>query len=70
MNSLVVLILTLWGVRELYFLYSTHKLLNKLMSRNYFEYQTASGLGASKESPATNRSEDMEEDFGSLNGIG
>lgn len=52
-------------VREMLFLYSTHKLLNKLMSRNYWEYQTSQRIGKIHPAPKM-AAEDPVEDFGQL----
>lgn len=41
MDSLVIGLIVYCVVRELFFLYSTHKLINKILSRSYYEYKMA-----------------------------
>jgi len=36
-------------VREIFFMYTTHKLINKLMSRNYHEYVAAETIGEKRQ---------------------
>ena len=56
-------------VRELFFMWQTHRLLNKAMSRSYFEHQQAQQMGKVKISRAPPEDNDMEEDLGALQGI-
>lgn len=60
-------------LRELFFVYSTHKLLNKLMSRNYHEFvfaQNEARNSKAEAAPQAHVSNGLEEDFGTLTGIG
>lgn len=41
MEAIVICLLVYTVVRELFFYHQTNKLLNKLMSRNYHEYQVS-----------------------------
>lgn len=50
-------------IREWMFQYSTHKLLNKLMSRSYHEYQVASAMGQEKKFEAPKEEMDYPEDI-------
>ena len=56
--------------REVFFLYSTHKLINKIMSHNFHDYQQS--LTSAKAVPAqpTPQPEDEPEDLGVLDGFG
>ncbi len=57
-------------LREIYFLYAVHSLLNKLMSRNYHEFQITESRGKMKpQEPVRRADDDMMEDFGILSGI-
>lgn len=51
MTLLLVFVLAYTFVRELFFLSTTHKLINKLMSRNYHEYKLAEELELSGKKP-------------------
>ena len=68
-----VVVLTLVAyclLREAYFLYTTHVLLNKLMSRNYHDYQIAQKQGKLMEQePRPQFDEGIPEDLGTLQGI-
>lgn len=45
MEKLVTALIAYCFIRECIFVYYTHRLLNKLMSRNYYEYQLAEQVG-------------------------
>ena len=53
--------------REIIFIVTVHKLMNKLMSRNYHEYKLAESVGKQPK-PVFNRvmDDDLHEDFGSV----
>ena len=58
-------------VRECFYIYSTNKLLDKLMSRNYNEYQYTKNLGKALEpSPKIKVQEEIPEDLGPLHNFG
>ena len=54
-------------VREVYFLYSTHKLINKLMSRNYYDYMITQKATRTVEKEPKPETPDTPEDFGAMN---
>lgn len=54
-------------VREIYFLYSTHKLVNKLMSRNYYDYMITQKATRTVEKEPKPTPPEPEEDFGAMN---
>ena len=65
MDSLVVGLIVYCLLREVFFLYSTQKLINKIMSRDYNTYKMAES-GPSHE-PATYKGiEEEPEDLGTL----
>lgn len=65
MDSLVIGLVVYSVIREVFFLYSTHKLVNKIMSRDYNSYKMAES-GPSHE-PATFKGiEEEPEDLGTL----
>lgn len=67
MDSLVVGLIAYCLIREIFFLYSTQKLLNKLMSRNYNDYTSANKT--STDDKATYKAPEEEpEDLGLLTG--
>lgn len=68
MNSWVVIALLVYiFIREWFFIRSTHLLLEKLMSRNYYDYQVSKDVGRIKESVQPIRIEDDDpEDLGIL----
>ena len=68
---IIALLLAYIVIRELVFLYSTHKLLNKLMSHNFHDYTQS--LTLAKEAPQAPQikiDDDEQEDLGTLHGIG
>ena len=70
-EATVIALLVLYIVgRESFFLYSTHKLVNKIMSHNYHDYQQSAQVGKTKPQPAFKVQDDMEDDLGILEGIG
>ncbi len=56
-----------WIVRELYFHYLTHRLLNKLMSRDFAEYAWVKSSGKIKETPKVKVDDGLLEDTSILN---
>jgi len=68
MVSLVVTLLIYCFVREIFFLYSTQKLLNKLMSRNYNDY-TAANRTTTDQVATYKGPEEEPEDLGPLTGF-
>ena len=56
-------------LRELFYLYSVQKLVNKLMSRSYYEYNQAVKFEPQKPQMKF-KEEDEVEDLGVLSGIG
>ncbi len=75
MNIEIGLIISLFlycVVREAFYLYSTNKLLNKLMSRNYheFAYTEAQKKSFSNKESHQAQDEGYPEDLGALTGIG
>jgi hypothetical protein len=65
-------VLVIWFTRELVFLFTTQKLVNKLMSRSFYDYQQAVKVGSDKKSePKPGKIDDDEpEDLHTLDGIG
>lgn len=61
-------------VRELWFHYTTHKLLNKLMSRSYFDFQTAEKQTKLSQAVKPRKPhpdfDAPDEDLGTLQGLG
>lgn len=45
MDNVTLLVIGLWLLREVYHTWNTHKLLNKLMSRSYYDFQLAENSG-------------------------
>lgn len=70
-EHLIYILIGYMSVREIWFHYTTHKLVNKLMSRNYFDYRASEEQGkitqASSQSPHLDL--DPPEDLGTLQGI-
>ena len=59
------------AVREVVFQITTHRMINKIMSRGYYEYQQAKGVSRQKKADNTLKvQEDLPEDLGSLAEIG
>lgn len=58
-------------IREIFYWITTQRLINKLMSRNYFEYQQANHVGTppSPQNPYAENGDELE-DFAALGGIG
>jgi hypothetical protein len=56
--------------REIFFLYSTQKLINKIMSRSFFDYQQGLRVGKTEEGIGGKVQEDLADDLSTLNGIG
>ena len=56
-----------WLVRELYFHYLTHRLLNKMMSRDFAEYHYIKNSGRLKETPKVKVDDGLNEDTSILN---
>jgi predicted permease len=69
MTNLVVVLLVYIALREVLFLYQVHKLLNKLMSRNYHEYTLSEKYGKLKEPQRIKAETEEPEDLGALEGI-
>lgn len=70
MTALVAILLLYSLVREAYFIYSTQKLMNKLMSRNYQDFQMSEKSGKINPKPVRLPVPDDEpEDFSPLNDI-
>lgn len=67
MDTLIPWLVAYLVVREVYFLYSHHILINKLMSRNYHEFKVSKNLGRIKEAPPKFKvQDDLPEDLGVL----
>lgn len=56
-------------VREVFFLYSTQKFVNKIMSRSYYEYQQSKQIEP-VQPPVRKFDNDEPEDLGTLEGFG
>lgn len=57
-------------IRELIFIYTTNKLINKLMSRDYHAYQMSQNVGK-LDTPKPKQEEDsLAEDLNTMLGIG
>lgn len=70
-DFIIAILLGYLLIRELVFHFSTQRLINKLMSRNYGEYQLAEAYGKKRnEPPRIKIPNDDIEDFGSLSNIG
>lgn len=71
-TSVVVILLLYIAVRECFYIYSSNKLLDKLMSRNYSEYQWTKNMAQVAETKPQPFKEDSEmpEDLSALNGFG
>ena len=71
-QTVIIFLLLLYiVVRESFFLYSTHKFINKFMSHSFYDYQQAVKTGkAAPASPKVQPEEEPEEDLGRLQGIG
>lgn len=52
MNEGFTLLLVFCCIREVVYYLNTQKLINKLMSRNYYDYRVTENLTKEKESPA------------------
>lgn len=76
--ELTLIVTTIWLVREAYHTWNTHRLLNKLMSRSYYDFKLAENNGTlEKTTPVHNPTpEDLDWDaqkldmMGTLDGIG
>lgn len=68
--TIYIAIALAWIARELYFHYLTHKLLNKIMSRDYADYRWADNSGKINTKPKVKVDEGEPEDFSILDGIG
>jgi hypothetical protein len=71
-QNAVILILVLYIVaRETFFLYSTHKMVNKIMSHNFHDYQQSLHTGKPVQPIQSKPVADEEpEDIGYLAGMG
>jgi hypothetical protein len=58
-----------WCIREVYFHYLTHRLLNKIMSRDFAEYSWVKSSGTIKETPKVKVDDGLNEDLSILNDI-
>lgn len=68
----IIVSLSLYCIlREVFYIYSTQKLLNKLMSRNYneFAYTESQAKAKKNQSSMLQDNYDVPEDFGILTGI-
>lgn len=69
--TIIVVLLSYTIVREIMFAYQTNKLINKLMSRNYYDYKITEQSTKPVEDKIHQKIEDDEpEDMGVLEGIG
>ena len=68
--SVIVLLVFYIICREVFFLYSTHKMINKIMSHNFHDYQQSVNVRPIKHEPLKLQPEDQAEDLGSLEGFG
>lgn len=69
--NIVIIALVVWAIfREVVFLYSLNKLVNKIMAGSYREYKLTENIGKAKESVSMRATEDFPEDLGALEGIG
>lgn len=71
LNLVLILLVGYCIIRELVFLVSTHKLINKLMSRNYHEYTISESRGKMGNQETTRQPgfRDDPEDLGILESI-
>lgn len=58
------------AVREIFFMYSTHKLVNKIMSHSFYDYQKSVQAGKPVPEKMVIKDLDEGEDFGALQGFG
>lgn len=61
MDSVTLLVATLWMLREVFHAWNTHKLLNKLMSRSYYDFQLAENSGKLDKTPTFERKPTQED---------
>ena len=45
MSQLSIALFVAWMAREVWFFYVTHKLINKLMSKNYYDFKLSENIG-------------------------
>jgi len=70
-STIIIGLLAYILCRECFFLYSTQKLVNKIMCKSFYDYQQANRVGKTQEGLNPGRvQEDLSEDLGSLEGIG
>ena len=70
-TQFVVILLTYIVGREIFYLYTVNKLMNKLMSRNYHEFKMAENVGKTTQPKIqATLNEEMHEDLGALVNIG
>lgn len=69
-NAIVLLLVLYIVARESFFLYSTHKLVNKIMSHNYHDYQQSAQVRKTEPKAPTFAPPEFEDDLGILQGIG
>jgi len=62
MNDLAVILLIYCVVRECFFIYSTQKLVNKIMCRNYHDFQVSENAGRIPETTPSYAVDDSEEE--------
>lgn len=67
-NQIIILLLAFTIIREVLFQYSMQKLVNKVMSRNFVEYQHAEATTTVKR-PTITVSQDEPEDLRTLQGF-
>lgn len=63
LDNFAILALTYCVIREVIFWFTTQKLLNKLMSRSFYEYQLGKNLGKVEEGPKKEYDEEEPEDM-------
>lgn len=71
MNETLIALAIFTIAREVYFQYTINKLINKLMSRNYLDYEMSqSAPNRTKPKPSVKATASVDEDLGVLSGIG
>ena len=73
-NNLIYFLIVYCLIREMFYTYTTHKLLNKIMSRNYHDYEFSKNVDKTLETgntTATSLKEDqgLAEDLSPIHGF-
>lgn len=72
-DKIILILIAYCIIREVIFLYTVHKLVNKVMSGSFYEYQQAKAVGKKREDPpipvAPMDENDYPQELGYLNEI-